>query len=90
VLNLNKRLFVEFDDDMNVICVCNADAKNCSGETNCDEYFVKFTPVGNIGKRKISQSPRRFNDKRTLTGELKPSTVREHNKGKIENLLKKG
>ena len=89
-----KRLFVEFNEKGEVICVCNADdKKSCEGlnkdDSNCGEYYVKFTEIGNVGQRKLTKSPKRDQSKRTLTGELSPGNLRKNTENKIKSMLQK-
>lgn len=86
-----KKLYARFDEDGNVLCLCNKDCRKCDPNIpeDCKEYMAKFTEIGKVDKRKMSQSPRKFGTDRTLSGELKPEKIKGHKKSKIENLLKK-
>jgi len=44
---INKKMWVRFDDDLEVVCFCDDGRKKCTKEEKpvCEEYVVKFIPI---------------------------------------------
>jgi len=88
---LIRKLFVKFDEELNVVCMCNVSNRKCDIDnttSGCKEYIANFTDAANVGKRSLSKSPQKFDSKqRKLSDELSSDKCRINSINKINNLI---
>ena len=55
-----KKLWVKFDNEANIECLCDEHHKKCNKESHCKEYVVKFTEIDRTDE-KLEEAVQNFN-----------------------------